>query len=215
MNNVSIYKKTFLLILFIIITYLGISLRIGSEGLERFDQVISTFIQQFRSDDLTVIMIVLTTIGSYKVEFPILFLVAIVFWFLRRKLIFPVLLVINLFGVRFLNHFLKAVIERPRPTSERLVEVTGYSFPSGHAMISIGFYGFISFLLYQELKNKTNKALFIPWLLGIMILCIGLSRIYLGVHYPSDVIAGFLSGGLWLTLCIILSYRIKISEKSV
>lgn len=210
MDYVSIYKKTFLIILIIIIAYLGISLRISSGGLVRFDQVISTYIQQFRSDNLTVIMITLTTIGSYKVEFPVLFLAGIGFWFLRRKLIFPVLLVINLFGVRFLNHFLKVAIERPRPTGGHLVEVSGYSFPSGHAMISIGFYGFISYLLYQELKEKTNKAFVVPWILGIMILCIGLSRIYLGVHYPSDVIAGFLSGGLWLSLCIILSYRTKI-----
>ncbi len=211
MDNVSLYKKTFLFTLIIIISYLGISLRIGSEGLGQFDQWISTFVQQARSEGLTMIIIAITTIGSYKTEFPVLFVAALVFWILKRKLIFPVLLVINLFGVRFLNHFLKAAIERPRPTGDHLVEVSGYSFPSGHAMISIGFYGFIAFLLYKELKEKTNKAIFIPWLFGILIFCIGLSRIYLGVHYPSDVIAGFLIGGLWLNFCIILSDRTKIS----
>lgn len=211
MDNVSIYKKTFLSTLIIIIAYLGISLRIGSEGLGQFDQAISTFIQQSRSDDLTMIMIVITTIGSYKVEFPVLFVAALGFWMLRRKLIFPGLLVINLLGVRFLNHFLKAAIERPRPSGDHLVAVSGYSFPSGHAMISIGFYGFVAFLLYQELKEKTNKAFFIPLLFGFLILCIGLSRIYLGVHYPSDIFAGFLIGGLWLSFCIILHHRTKIN----
>lgn len=210
MDNVSLYKKTFLITLIIIISYLGISLRIGSEGLVQFDQWISTFIQQARSDDLTMIMIAITTIGSYKVEFPILFLAALVFWMLRKKIIVPVLLVINLFGVRFLNHVFKVAIARPRPTGDHLVEVSGYSFPSGHAMISIGFYGFVAFLLYKELKEKTSKAIFIPWLFGILIFCIGLSRIYLGVHYPSDVIAGFLIGGLWLTFCIILSHLTRI-----
>lgn len=208
MDNVSIYKKTFLIILIIVIAYLGISLRIDSEGLVRFDQVIIEFIQQFRSKALTMFMIVVTTIGSYKVEYPILFLAVIGIWILRRKLFFPVLLVINLLGVRLFNQLLKIIIERPRPAGDYLVEASGYSFPSGHAMVSIGFYGFISFLIYNEMKERTNKAKYIPWLFGILIFCIGLSRIYLGVHYPSDVIAGFLMGGLWLSFCIIVSVTI-------
>lgn len=204
----SIYKKTFLIILIIVIAYLGISLRIDSEGLVRFDQAIIEFIQQFRSKALTMFMIVVTTIGSYKVEYPILFLAVIGIWILRRKLFFPVLLVINLLGVRLFNQLLKIIIERPRPAGDYLVEASGYSFPSGHAMVSIGFYGFISFLIYNEMKERTNKAKYIPWLFGILIFCIGLSRIYLGVHYPSDVIAGFLMGGLWLSFCIIVSVTI-------
>ena len=90
-----------------------------------------------------------------------------------------------------LNQMLKYIVQRPRPTEFRIIEESGYSFPSGHSMVSAAFYGFIIYLIYKNIKNK-----YIKWslmsILSILIILIGTSRIYLGVHYTSDVLAGFL-----------------------
>ncbi|MCI8345724.1 MAG: phosphatase PAP2 family protein [Clostridia bacterium] len=90
-----------------------------------------------------------------------------------------------------LNWTLKQILQRPRPTEYRIINETGYSFPSGHSMTSMAFYGFIIYLIYKYVKNKYLKASLIAFL-SMLIILIGVSRIYLGVHYTSDVLAGFL-----------------------
>lgn len=89
------------------------------------------------------------------------------------------------------NQLLKHIIRRARPDHLRLIIQNGYSFPSGHAMISICLYGAILYLINSKLKNKTIKIL-LSILLVLLIFLIGISRIYLGVHYPSDIIGGHL-----------------------
>lgn len=97
----------------------------------------------------------------------------------------------NLVIITALNQLIKAILQRPRPDEFRIVEASGYSFPSGHSMVSMAFYGYLIYLIYKYVKNK-----YIKWtsiiLLSILICLIGISRIYLGVHYTSDVLGGFL-----------------------
>lgn len=104
----------------------------------------------------------------------------------------------NLCIITGLNVLLKQIVQRPRPTEYRIITETGYSFPSGHSMISMAFYGFLIYLIYQYVQSKYLKIGLIAFL-SILIISIGISRIYLGVHYTSDVMAGF---------CIAISYLV-------
>ncbi len=107
----------------------------------------------------------------------------------------------NLVIITILNQILKAVLQRPRPTEYRIVEETGYSFPSGHSMVSMAFYGYLIYLIYKYVKNNYIKWISIV-LLSILVCSIGLSRIYLGVHYTSDVLGGFLISMSYLVIYI-------------
>ena len=107
----------------------------------------------------------------------------------------------NIVIITVLNQLLKRILQRPRPTEFRIVEETGYSFPTGHSMVSMAFYGYLIYLIYRYIKNKYVKWTLIT-ILSILICLIGISRIYLGVHYTSDVLGGFLLSISYLVIYI-------------
>lgn len=105
-------------------------------------------------------------------------------------------------GGELLNALLKAIVQRPRPSAvTALIYAHGWSFPSGHAMMSATFYGMIAYLLVKRFPSWRVKVFFVT-LACFMAFIIGFSRIYLQVHYLSDVLAGFTAGLFWLTVCI-------------
>ena len=118
---------------------------------------------------------------------------------------------INLCFITILNQLLKFIVQRPRPTAYRIINETGYSFPSGHSMVSMAFYGFLIYLIHKNISNKTLKIILIT-MLSLLIVMIGLSRIYLGVHYLSDVLAGFLISLSYLIIFINVTKKETISK---
>lgn len=160
--------------------------------IHQFDSQIYKAVSYFISDGFTHVVKVITNIGSAS---AILTATTVIFILIKNKKI-SIAIVSNLVIITALNQLLKRIIARPRPMEYRLIDETGYSFPSGHSMVSMAFYGFLIYLAYRKIKNPYIKTI-VCVMLSIIIICIGLSRIYLGVHYPSDVIAGF---------CISLSY---------
>lgn len=104
---------------------------------------------------------------------------------------------LNLFLVILLNQLLKNIVQRPRPDGFRLVAASGYSFPSGHSMVSMAFFGLIIWLVWHQAKDRRARIA-ICSAFALVIILIGISRIYLGVHYASDVLAGFCVSLLWL-----------------
>ena len=106
-----------------------------------------------------------------------------------------------------LNQLLKYIIQRPRPTEFRIIDESGYSFPSGHSMVSAAFYGFLIYLIYKNVKNKYIKWGLVSFL-SLLITMIGISRIYLGVHYTSDVLAGFLIAISYLIIFVTMINKI-------
>ena len=141
----------------------------------------------FIKDSITPYMKIITNFGGATCLIAITILLLII---VKNKKI-GLLTLTNLVTITILNQILKFILRRPRPTEFKIINETGYSFPSGHSMISMAFYGFLIYLIYKNIKNKCLKTTLII-ILSLLIIAIGISRIYLGVHYVSDVIGGFL-----------------------
>ena len=135
----------------------------------------------------------------------------ILFVVIKNKKI-GITIISNLGIITILNQLLKRILQRPRPEEFRIINESGYSFPSGHSMISMAFYGYLIYLIYKYIKNKYLKWSLIT-ILGILIVSIGISRIYLGVHYTSDVLAGFLISISYLIVYISLMNKIVLESK--
>ena len=139
-------------------------------------------------------------------------LTIILFIIIKNKKI-GFLIGINLITITILNQLFKFILQRPRPTEYRIINETGYSFPSGHSMISMAFYGFLIYLIYKYVKNKKIKYISIT-LISVLIIFIGISRIYLGVHYTSDVLAGFLFSISYLIIYILIANNKVLNKNS-
>ncbi|MCI6763937.1 phosphatase PAP2 family protein [bacterium] len=180
-------KKNIVFYSLILLFVLWVSL-ILTDNVSWFDEPIYNFIIGFKSPGLSRFMACITALSNPTV---IVFLCVLSLLFLIVHKRWPIALVgTSLISVAF-NQGLKNIIKRPRPDHLRLIEEGGYSFPSGHAMGSMAFYGFIILILCKLNINKCLKCILII-LLSVLILLIGISRVYLGVHYPSDIFGGYL-----------------------
>jgi len=119
---------------------------------------------------------------------------------------------INLVGVLVVNQVFKFLVQRPRPEGFRLIAESGYSFPSGHSMIARGFYGLLAWMAWTYERDPVVRRVSVLGFSTVVIL-VGISRIYLGVHYASDVIAGFCLSLAWLALYTTMVGPILLPEK--
>lgn len=166
------------------------------------------FSENIINDKLTPIVKVITHIGGAKIVFVLTILAIILIKGLKNKLF----LLTGIVGTAGLNVVLKHIIQRERPNINRLIPEKGYSFPSGHSMMSMAFYGMLIFLIFKYVKNTALKWTLIV-ILTILLSTIGITRIYLGVHYPSDVIGGFLVSLTYLFILTEIYNKVKIEEK--
>ena len=203
MKKFSIFVVVLCLILFSVICY-GV---LSYDSLVIDTKVYSFIASNIMNDELTLILKAITELGG--VAFTVLAGV-LIFMFCKKNRWF---ITIDLVGVTLVNQVIKHIIRRPRPNVLRLVEESGYSFPSGHSMVSMAFYGIIIYLVYKNVTNKYLKWTLIT-LLSLLILSIGFSRIYVGVHYFTDVVGGFLLGLAYLIIYInIYNKRIGKNEE--
>ena len=200
MKKFSIFVVVLCLILFSIICY-GV---LSYDSLVIDTKVYSFITNNIMNDGLTPILKAITELGG--VAFTVLAGV-LIFMFCKKNRWF---ITFDLVGVTLVNQVIKHIIRRPRPNVLRLVEESGYSFPSGHSMVSMAFYGIIIYLVYKNVTNKYLKWTLIT-LLSLLILSIGFSRIYVGVHYFTDVVGGFLLGLAYLIIYINI-YNKKVGK---
>jgi membrane-associated phospholipid phosphatase len=182
--------------------FVGLTEELAEDELGGFDDAVTQWLLSFRNEELTTFLTFITHIGG-KGYVVVITLLVLYFVFIHRSWKFILQTVTVLLLATLSNIALKQVINRARPSLEHLVEVYTLSYPSGHAMSAMGFYGFLIFLVARFHVAVAWKVVLIS-LLVFLILAIGVSRIYLGVHYPSDVLAGFIGGLIWVTFCAIV-----------
>lgn len=154
-----------------------------------------------RSETLNSFMTFITNFASIEFVAVVTFLISVIF-ILYKKWDYLIVLILSMIVGNGFIYAIKNIVERERPNIlTHLVEENSHSFPSGHSFIIVFFYGLLCYFLCRFSDRKITKFMAIA--LFIMIaLIIGFSRIYLGVHFPSDVLAGYLFGAFWLALTI-------------
>jgi len=172
------------------------------QELRQFDQNISNVFFAIRSPILTEVVKIINAMGSAILLITMALIVIGYLWLVKKSFADSVMLAVAISGAALMNLVLKMVFHRTRPSLPTLAYASGFSFPSGHAMVSFVFYGMLIFLLWNNFGPSKWKYV-LTSILAVLTLGIGISRVYLGVHYPSDVIAGFAAGGIWLTGCIL------------
>ncbi|MEH1962905.1 MAG: phosphatase PAP2 family protein [Nostoc sp.] len=177
--------------------------KLAEEVLEReafaFDTTFLLWLHQFANPNLDNFMLLITNLGNPSTVVIVAGVTVLLLWWRRYREEAKVFVIACLGGL-ILNTGLKLFFSKPRPELwHRLISETSFSFPSGHALGSMVLYGFIA---YELATHYPHFAKVIYSLTVILIAAIGISRLYLGVHWPTDIIAGYGVGFLWLMICI-------------
>lgn len=181
---------------------------VANDPIVRFDQAVANTLHDSATPALTAFFLIVTALGSVETIALLGLLVAAVLGWRRRWLLLGTWFAAGAGGA-VLNQLLKTLFARPRPFFEHpLLFEASYSFPSGHAMGSLIAYGMLAYFAILTLKTwKADTA--VVFGATLLVLLIGFSRLYLGVHYFSDVAAGFAAGGVWLSACITAAESVR------
>lgn len=177
---------------------------------QAFDEDVLAWMDSIRSPALDIVMKGFTSLGNPQTVVIPIIMVVVYFLFLKPHRWYAVRIPAVAAGSYIMNRILKYWFNRPRPAQEgRMVDVlVDLSFPSGHAMFALAFYGLLIHVTWKFAKNTAVKWSIIT-LIIISIFMIGISRVYLKVHYLTDVLAGFAAGFLWLVICLFFIRRIE------
>lgn len=193
-------------------SFVTITGNLQSQYFTDFDATVADYITSFRNPTLTLYFKYITDVGDiygYLIIFSLITFVLLSYfksWKYAVQLLSVLILAVSS------NVFLKHLIQRQRPITDHLVTVKTLSYPSGHAMTAMAFYGFLIYLLFT-LKIKVGYKYALILLCLFLILSIGISRIYLGVHYPSDILGGFIAGLIWVVFCSFILTILRIYRK--
>ncbi|MBI2595511.1 phosphatase PAP2 family protein [Candidatus Daviesbacteria bacterium] len=176
-----------------------------------FDLLISQNIQYFRNPLLDFFMETISMLGNKSVALvSLVFISSLVYLLKKRKE--AIFIFISDFGIYAAGEFIKFIVARPRPDPNLVIQMVTQtkpdSFPSGHVLHFMGFYGFLLFLIIIKFQKSTTQKI-LAWFLTLLIVLIGISRIYLGAHWFSDVLGSYLLGTFWLLLMTHIYYKIS------
>ena len=196
-------KKMFILIGALLLLFIVVTGLVITNNTLVFDNTIYKYISSIRCNFLDMFFKIITKFANVITVICLLIILLLVIKDNNRYI-----LGITAIITTVVNNLLKVIIMRPRPSHEALINQSGYSYPSGHTMISVAIYGFLIYYTFKQINDKKIKTIIIS-LLTILIILIGISRIYLGVHYPSDIIGGYL-----LSLTILIGVIIARGQKN-
>jgi len=172
------------------------------------DEGMQSFILKIRNDHLTDIFTIVTNLGGAYALLAITTLLVLI----KRNKKTSLFIAINLVVVFLISQIFKFIFRRSRPAEIFLVSASGYSYPSGHMMVSSAFYFYILYLICITIKNRVLKII-LSIMTVLLILLIGFSRIYLGVHYLSDVLGGLLLAIAYLMFFLRITNKILVGKK--
>ena len=189
---------------FFLIFFAGLSAEVFGGRLERFDSIVRMKVHELFSPQVTRFMQDMTFLGSIAF-LTTLFAILVAIWLAKGMKRPAVWLMIAVGGSVILDVSLKLSFHRLRPVPFVGVAPATFSFPSGHALSSFCFYGVLAGLLCARIQSRVIRIL-IWTAAAALVLGIGLSRIYLGVHYPTDVIAGYIAAAAWVSTLLFSVY---------
>jgi len=207
-------EMTIVLVLFIIAltAFVYITRRVFVLNKNKLDTSVFNYLQSHVSNRNNDIMEVFTFLGTHQFLIPANLSLIAYFLFIKKHKWYSIkipAIALSSLGLMFL---LKGLFDRERPSVPLLFHAKGLSFPSGHALMSVTFYGLLVYMVFKGVKNPTLKWTLIG-LLIILIMIIGGSRVYLRVHYATDVIAGYCIGFLWLVFTVWMLNKIEKHSK--
>lgn len=180
-----------------------------------FDESVFSFLRNYVSDRNNDFMLAVTFLGTHDFLIPANLVLIAYFLFIKRHKWYSIKVPAIALTSLGLMIGLKNLFGRPRPDVPLIFEAEGLSFPSGHALFSITFYGLLIYIVHRSVKPRWLRLTLIV-LLGTLSFVIGFSRVYLRVHYATDVIAGFCVGFLWLVFAIWFLNRLeRVTRKEV
>lgn len=198
--------------IFSILAFYKISSLLLDNEIAAFDESVYQYIKGLASPLIDKFMLWATFLGNRQFIVVFCLCLMIYYLFLRPHRWYSIKIPAVAIGSISANIILKEIYDRSRPTAFQMIEASGLSFPSGHAMFNLSFYGLLIYIAHKEIQNKILRIVSIIFL-SILILSIGLSRIYLGVHYASDVLAGFCAGFIWLIIALYITNKIEKNVK--
>lgn len=201
-----------LLFLVSVFTFLLVAHYVFWEKKTHIDEQVFAFLHQHVTDVHTSLMLFFTFLGNYQMLITANILLTFYFLFFKRHKWYSITIPSIALSSVIVMSLLKLLFNRPRPLLPLLEPAQGLSFPSGHAMSSVTFFGLLIYYVFKRQKQPLVKVSLIA-LLTALILMIGISRVYLRVHYASDVVAGYCAGVIWLTIAIWSLRKIEFYTK--
>jgi membrane-associated phospholipid phosphatase len=206
--------EIFVLAIFMIalITFITIARMVFEGKTQNFDNRALIFIAGYVNSINTNVMESFTFLGTHTFLIPANLFLTAWFLFIKKRRWYSIKVPAVALSSLLLMFSLKLIFHRDRPVSPLLQAARGFSFPSGHALMSVTFYGLLILIVWQNVKKTWLKWTLTVFLI-LLILAIGLSRVYLRVHYASDVLAGFAVGLVWLLLSLWILSRVEKYNK--
>lgn len=196
------------------IGFVAIAQAINTDSVKYFDLPIIQFVQGMETPFLTSLLTTFTWIGSGFGVTPITLGICFVLFFKYNERQQSILFAFSIVSTILLNEGLKRVFTRSRPDLYKLMEAGGFSFPSGHTMMAVSLYAMIVYVTWPHTKNGRQRFLLVATA-SLFAFLIMVSRIYVGVHYPSDIMGGIFMSAFWLTLVLTIFHEFQRKKNIV
>ncbi|MFB6730183.1 phosphatase PAP2 family protein [Bacillus mobilis] len=213
--NKKLHQYEVVCIVLLLAVFGIVAWRVHVGGVTVMDTYIRGLVKGLQTENSLTFFSYYTKVGSAIGIVTTLVISLLVFWrkrYYAAMIVYPVGILIT----HLVNKGIKEIVKRERPSLNEALDALGYSFPSGHAMLSIMTFGFLAYIIAANLKSVTGKYV-ITILMGIVIVSIGLSRVILNVHYPTDILAGYCVGGILLIIAIychrLLTERLGLNKE--